>query len=60
MPIYPKPDAAAIRVLVGAVKASRAPLTLLPGLVLADNDGRPTPQAEAVLRGGASLPLASR
>lgn len=60
LPIYPKPGAAAIRVLIRAVKASRAPLTLLPGLVLADNDGKPTAEAEAVLRGGASLPVASR
>lgn len=60
LPIYPKPDVAAIRVIARAVKASRAPLTLLPGLVLADNDGRATADAEAVLRGGASLPLASR
>jgi tRNA1(Val) A37 N6-methylase TrmN6 len=60
LPIYPKPDAAAIRVIVRAVKASRAPLTLLAGLVLADRNGKPTAEAEAVLRGGASLPLASR
>lgn len=60
LPIYPKPDAAAIRVIVRTVKASRAPLTLLPGLVLADDDGTPTAEAEAVLRGGASLPLPSR
>jgi LDH2 family malate/lactate/ureidoglycolate dehydrogenase len=33
---------------------------MLPGLVLSDNNGKPTAEAEAVLRGGASLPLASR
>jgi tRNA1(Val) A37 N6-methylase TrmN6 len=60
LPIYPKADAAAIRIIVRAVKASRAPLTLLPGLVLGDGDGKPTAEAEAVLRGGGSLPLASR
>lgn len=60
LPIHPKPDAAAIRVIVRAVKASRAPLALLPGLVLADNEGKPTADAEAMLRGGASLPLARR
>lgn len=58
LPIYAKPDAPAIRLLVRAVKASRAPLSLLPGLILADAAGRPTAQAEAVLRGGAVLPLA--
>jgi len=31
----------------------------LPGLILADANGRPTPEAEAVLRDGAPLPLAS-
>jgi tRNA1(Val) A37 N6-methylase TrmN6 len=60
LPIYPKPEAAAIRVIVRAVKAGRAPLAMLPGLVLSDNNGKPTAEAEAVLRGGASLPLASR
>ena len=38
-----------------AVKASRAPLALLPGLVLTDGSGQPTPAAEAVLREGAVL-----
>jgi tRNA1(Val) A37 N6-methylase TrmN6 len=58
LPVHPKPDAAAIRVLVRAVKASGAPLVLLPGLFLADHRGRPTEEAEAVLREGALLPLA--
>lgn len=58
LPVYPKPGAPAIRVLARAVKASRAPLTLLPGLLLADARGKPTAEAEAVLRGGAALPLA--
>jgi tRNA1(Val) A37 N6-methylase TrmN6 len=58
LPVYPKPDQPAIRILVRATKASRAPFTLLPGLVLSDASGHPTPQAEAVLRAGATLPLA--
>ncbi len=58
LPIHPKPGAPAIRVLARAVKASRAPLSLLPGFILADEVGKPTAQAEAVLRGGALLPLA--
>lgn len=57
-PVHPKPEAPAIRVLVRATKGSRAPLALLPGLVLNDANGRPTPAAEAVLIGGAALPLA--
>jgi tRNA1(Val) A37 N6-methylase TrmN6 len=58
LPVHPKPDEPAIRILVRAAKASRAPLELLPGLILADRSGRPTPEAEAVLRAGAGLPLA--
>ena len=58
LPIHPKPDAPAIRVLVRAVKQSRAPLALLPGLVLTNGDGQPTPAAEAILREGAVLALA--
>jgi tRNA1(Val) A37 N6-methylase TrmN6 len=56
-PVYPKPGAPAIRVLVRAVKASRARLILLPGLVLADSDKAPTAEAEAILRDGAELPM---
>jgi tRNA1(Val) A37 N6-methylase TrmN6 len=58
LPIHPKPNAAAIRVLVRAAKEQRAPLKLHHGLVLADADGKPTAQAEAVLRDGATLVLA--
>jgi tRNA1(Val) A37 N6-methylase TrmN6 len=57
-PVHPRPDAPAIRVLVRAVKGSRAPLALLPGLALAGADDRPSEEAEAVLRHGAALPLA--
>jgi len=58
LPVHPKPEAAAIRILVRATKASRAPLALLPGLVLNDGAGNPTAASEAVLRDGAPLPLA--
>jgi tRNA1(Val) A37 N6-methylase TrmN6 len=57
LPIHPKPGAAAVRVLARAIKGSHAPFSLLPDLLLADADGRPTSQAEAVLRGGAALPM---
>src|ERR1700691_5393825 len=57
LPIHPKPDLPAIRVLVRGVKSSRAPLSLLPGLFLADQAGKATPQADAVLRAGEALPL---
>ncbi len=57
MPVYPKPGASAIRILAGAVKESRAPLAMRPGLVLATEEGHPTAECEAVLRHGAALPL---
>ena len=57
LPVHPKPGAAAIRVLMRATKASRAPLALLPGFLLADADGKPTAAAEAVLRKGEALSL---
>jgi tRNA1(Val) A37 N6-methylase TrmN6 len=57
LPVHAKAGEAAIRVLVRATKESRAPLALLPGFVLNDGSGRPTAQAEAVLRAAAALPL---
>ncbi len=60
MPIYPKPGVAAIRVLVNAAKNSNAPLSLLPGLVLAERDNKPSVQAEAILRDGVALVLRAR
>jgi tRNA1(Val) A37 N6-methylase TrmN6 len=57
LPIHPKPAAPAIRILVRAVRRSGAPLSMLPPLALNDADGRPSAQAEAVLRGGMSLPM---
>jgi tRNA1(Val) A37 N6-methylase TrmN6 len=58
LPVHPAPAAPAIRVLVRAVKGSRVPLALLPALVLNGVDGRPSREAEAVLREGGTLPLA--
>lgn len=57
LPVHAKAGEAAIRILVRAAKASRAPLALLPGLVLNDRSGRPTVEAQSVLREGAALPL---
>ena len=59
LPIHPRADRPAVRVLLRAVKGSRAPLCLLPGFALAQADGRPTAAAEAVLRGETTLPLAA-
>jgi tRNA1(Val) A37 N6-methylase TrmN6 len=60
LPIHGRAGDAAIRVLVRATKGNRAPLTLLPGLVLNDASGRPTAEAESILRDGAALPLNER
>ena len=56
-PVHPKPAAAAIRILLCATKGGAGPLRQLPGLVLTRDDGRPSAEAEAVLREGAALPL---
>lgn len=50
-PIHARAGRPAIRVLIAAVKGSRAPLRLLPPLVLQEEDGRFTPEAEALHRG---------
>ncbi|MGE0005637.1 MAG: tRNA1(Val) (adenine(37)-N6)-methyltransferase [Parvibaculaceae bacterium] len=56
-PLFPRAGLAATRIIVQGVKGSRAPLRLLPGLVLHGEDGTFTPAAEAVLRDGAAWPL---
>ena len=45
------------RIIVQGRKGSRVGTKLLQGLVLHEADGRYTEAAEAVLRGGAALPL---
>lgn len=57
LPIYPRNGEPAIRVIVQGAHRSGAPLALLPGLILNDSAGRPTEEAEAVLRGGQPLSL---
>ncbi len=55
-PVQPFADAPAKRVIVRAIQAGRAPLVLLPALVLHPRDGaRHTKEAEAILRGEAAL-----
>ena len=58
-PIHAHMDAPAKRVLVRARKTGKAPLLLLPPLVLHPRQGaKHTAEAEAVLRGEADLPWA--
>lgn len=56
-PLYPRAASTANRVLVQGIKGSKAPLQLLRGLVLHDENGRFTPEAQAVLKDGAPWPL---
>ncbi len=55
-PVHPFADAPASRVLVRAVRGGRAPLKLLPALVLHPRNGaKHTPEADAILRGEAAF-----
>jgi len=56
-PLFPRHGLAATRIIVQGVKGSRAPVQLLPGLVLHGDDGKFTAAAEAVLREGAAWPM---
>lgn len=55
-PIHPFADAPAKRVIVRAIKTGKAPLSILPPLVLHERGGaQHTPETEAILRGEAAL-----
>jgi tRNA1(Val) A37 N6-methylase TrmN6 len=53
LPIHPRADTPAHRILVAGVKGARGPLSLRPGLVLHDEAGAFTPIAQAIHRGDA-------
>jgi tRNA1(Val) A37 N6-methylase TrmN6 len=55
IPIFPRDNAPAIRLIVRAIKGRRTPPVLLPGLVLNGADNRPTEAAEAILRDAGPL-----
>lgn len=55
IPVHPAPHKDAVRLIVRARKGRRTAPMLRPGLILASVEGVPTPQAEAVLRGGQAL-----
>lgn len=55
-PLWPRAGEPAKRILLRAVKGSRAPFVLRAGLVL-HGEAKHTPQAEAILRGGEGLTL---
>ncbi|HEY8572148.1 tRNA1(Val) (adenine(37)-N6)-methyltransferase [Phenylobacterium sp.] len=56
-PVHPFADEPAKRVLVRAIKTGKAPMRVLPPLVLRERTGdKHTAEAEAILRGEADLP----
>jgi len=55
LPIHSRAETPATRIIVTAIKGSRAPLQLRPALILHDQENRRTPQLEAVMRHGAPL-----
>ncbi len=57
LPIHPHEGDPAIRLLIRGTKGSKAPLSILPGLVLHGPDGRFTPFVEKLHAGEASLNL---
>jgi tRNA1Val (adenine37-N6)-methyltransferase len=56
-PLWPRMGETAKRVIVQVRKGSNAPFALLPGLVLHQQDGSWTPEADDVLRRGTALAL---
>ena len=61
MPIHPRPGEPAHRILVRAIKGSRAALKLLPPLVLHEDEGNAfAPGVEAILREGRALASVNR
>ncbi len=57
LPIHPRDDRPAIRVIVAGRKGARGPTRLLPGLVLHEADGRFTARAQSIHRGEAWLDM---
>ncbi len=57
-PVQPRQDKPAKRVLIAARKGSKAPLTLLPPLILHDDEGsKYSAEADAILRGRAGITM---
>jgi tRNA1(Val) A37 N6-methylase TrmN6 len=56
-PLYAREGTAASRIIVQGVKGSKAPMQLLPGLILHQQDNSFTPDADAVLRDGVAWRL---
>lgn len=57
-PLFPRKGEAASRILIQGAKGSRAPMRIQQGLILHDETGAFTAEAQAILRDGARLELA--
>ena len=57
LPVYPRSEAPAIRVLVRAIKSGSGKPVTYPGLILNEAQGKPSAAAEAVLRDGEALKI---
>ncbi|MEO0545676.1 MAG: methyltransferase [Pseudomonadota bacterium] len=57
LPLYPRAGQDAARILVGATRGGKAPVTLLPPVTLHKEDGSFTPMIEEVLRGRCGIAL---
>lgn len=55
IPIFPRPGAPAIRLIVRAIKGRRTPPSMLAGLCLNDANNQPSDAVNAILREGAAL-----
>jgi tRNA1(Val) A37 N6-methylase TrmN6 len=60
LPVHGDPTAPAIRVLIRAIKAGRAPTQIYAGVMLNDESGLPNKQVQEILAGRGNLPLAMR
>jgi tRNA1(Val) A37 N6-methylase TrmN6 len=56
-PLYAREGMSASRIVIQGIKGSRAPLQLLPGLILHEDDNIYSADAEAVLRDGVAWRL---
>lgn len=55
IPVFPRPEVPAIRLIVRAIKGRRTPPVLLPGICLNDLSGQPSEAANRILRDAAPL-----
>jgi tRNA1(Val) A37 N6-methylase TrmN6 len=57
LPIHPKRDRAARRIILRAQLGSGEPMAILPSLILHEEDGAFTAAADSILRDGKALPM---